>query len=348
MELPTYFTDFLQAIRPTDAQRRALRDGHIKLRERLMAFEPLKLAFVTTFLQGSYRRSTAVRPSPGRRSDVDIIVVTRLHENDYTPAEALALFEPFVEKHYKDQYRIQGRSIGIHQEQVDLDLVITSSPPESIMGILPEDDEELDEETEAERNRKIARGNTWKKHSLRIPDRDAKRWEDTHPLAQLAWTREKNGRTSGHFVNVVKAIKWWRYNHQPALNHPKSYPLERIIADCCPDGIRSVAEGVTKTLEAVVTRYGFGKPLLPDHGCHPDVLHRVTEAQFREFYGAATTAARLARLALEAESIEQSATLWRALFGDKFPEPPKDEDEGSRGGFSERSGPSRVGSGRFA
>lgn len=350
MELPTYFTDFLRDIRPTEAQRKALKGGHTLLRERLTAFEPLKPAFVTTFLQGSYRRSTAVRPTPGRRSDVDIIVVTRIHENEYTPAQALDLFKPFVEEHYKGQYRIQGRSIGIHQEHVDLDLVVTSSPPEAIMGIWPEDDEELDEETDAQRTRKIERGSVWKEHPLRIPDREAKSWEYTHPLAQLTWTREKNASTNGHFVNVVKALKWWRYHLEPALDHPKSYPLERIIADCCPDGIRSVAEGFTRSLEAVGTRYATGKPVLRDHGCHPDVLHRITEAQFQQFYGAATSAAKIARAALDAEDVQQSATLWRALLGAKFPEPPKTTDggEGPRGGFSPREDSTRPGTGRFA
>ncbi|MFT3767496.1 MAG: hypothetical protein QM820_18740 [Minicystis sp.] len=357
MEAPSYFVDFLQDIRPTEQQRESLRNGHIELRERIDDYEPLKPAIVTTFLQGSYRRATALRPAPKRRSDVDIIVVTKLHEDEYTPSEALELFRPFVEKYYKGEYRIQGRSIGISKKHVDLDLVITSAPPEQVMGILPEEgerDDSLEEETQVQQLKEAARSALWKDEPLRIPDREAQRWEVTHPLAQLTWTREKNAATNGHFVNVVKAIKWWRYNQHPDAEQPRGYPLERIVAECCPDGITSVAEGVTKTFEEIVSRFATGKPILPDHGCHPDVLQRITRQEFHVFHGDVAGAARLARRALDAEELESSVTLWRDLFGDKFPSaPPPGKDGkgggGAAGGFTPRNEVSTVpGTGRFA
>ena len=354
MEVPSYFVDFLKDIRPTEEQSRALSEGHIELRERLAGYEPLKPAYVTTFLQGSYRRSTALRPAPKRRSDVDIIVVTRLHENEYTPAKVLERFRPFVEKYYKGQYRIQGRSIGISKGAVDLDLVVTSAPPERVMGILPEEgqsDDTLEEETQVQQLKKAASSTMWKETALRIPDRDAKRWVDTHPLAQLAWTREKNAATNGHFVNVVKAIKWWKYNQHPDVEQPKGYPLERLIGACCPDEVRSVAEGVVRTLEMFRERYTGGKPVLPDYGCHPDVLHRITPEEFHVFYGLVARAAKLARRALDAEPLEESVTLWRELFGDRFPEPPPPKDGGDggpKGGFSPRTSQTVPGNGRFA
>jgi hypothetical protein len=353
MEVPSYFTDFLQDIRPTEEQRQALREGHIELRERLDSYEPLKPAIVTTFLQGSYRRATALRPAPKRRSDVDIIVVTRLHEDEYTPGEALELFRPFVEEYYKDQYLIQGRSIGISKKHVDLDLVITSAPPERLIGVLPEEgetDESLEEETPVRQRKEEARSAAWKDEPLRIPDREAKQWEFTHPLVQLTWTREKNAATNGHFVNVVKAIKWWKYSQHPDSEPPRGYPLERIIAECCPDGVCSVADGVTKTLEQTVARFRWGKPVLPDHGCHPDVLQRITQEEFDAFYRLVEGAAKLARRALDAEDLDESVASWRELFGDRFPKPPAPEEGGggAKGGFTPRTEVTVPGSGRFA
>ncbi|XXY45981.1 hypothetical protein WME91_38855 [Sorangium sp. So ce269] len=355
MEAHSYFTDFLHRIRPTEEQRRALRDGHIQLRERLVEFEPLKPAVVTTFLQGSYRRSTALRPALNRRSDVDIIVVTRLHEHEYEPAEALNEFKNFVEKYYKGQYRIQGRSIGISQSHADLDLVITSAPPESVMGILPDEakeDEPLEEETAVLTLKKAKQSVAWKEAPLRIPNREARCWEDTHPLVQLEWTREKNASTNGHFVNIVKALKWWMYDRHADVGSPRGYPLERIIAECCPDGIQSVAEGVTKTLESIVEQFKYGKPVLPDHGCHPDVLHRITQGEFHQFHGLATRAARIARSALDATALEDSVRLWRELFGEQFPDAPPAGGGGGgggpKGGFSPRKDPTVPGGGRFA
>ena len=40
-----------------------------------------------------------------------------------------------------------------------------------------------------------------------IPDRDANRWEQTDPISQIEWTHDKNRRTNGHFVNVVKGFQ---------------------------------------------------------------------------------------------------------------------------------------------
>ena len=76
--LPSYFKDFLKEIRPTQNQRNDARNGVRVLRERLLADEVLSPYIVSTFLQGSHRRATAVRPHEGERSDVDLVVVTRL------------------------------------------------------------------------------------------------------------------------------------------------------------------------------------------------------------------------------------------------------------------------------
>ena len=46
----------------------------------------------------------------------------------------------------------------------------------------------------------------------------------------------------------MKAIKWCVEKHTEP-KHPKGFPLERLIGECCPDGIESVAEGMMKTLE---------------------------------------------------------------------------------------------------
>jgi hypothetical protein len=89
---------------------------------------------------------------------------------------------------------------------------------------------------------------------LWIPNRDAKCWDETNPLEQIKWTWGKNARCDTHYINVVKALKWWqRVNHED--DRPKGYPLEHLVGQCCPDGIKSVAEGVTRSLEAIVAIY---------------------------------------------------------------------------------------------
>ena len=254
MELPTYFTRFLQQIRPTENQRNHCKTGHQTLRERLNADEDLSDVLVSTFLQGSYRRSTAVRPKGEAALDVDIIAVTRINEAKYpNPDKAMDIFVPFLREHYKGKYQKQGRSFGIELSYVNLDLVITSAPSEAEEEVyeskavrtdvtLEDADDWMltgawtphDERTKETDFVENFRGDEWKTEPLRIPNRDVGDWEPTHPLEQIKWARRKNAQCNTHYVNVVKAIKWWqRVNHED--DRPKGYPLEHLVGVCCPD-----------------------------------------------------------------------------------------------------------------
>lgn len=132
LHMKTYFDDFLKNIRLSEEQKKALVDAHTELRDNLNADTSLSDVLVSTFLQGSYRRSTIIKPASGQSSDVDVVVVTNISEEEYTPAEALDLFLGFLEEHYPNQYERQGRSWGIHLEEADIDLVPTSAPSEAL------------------------------------------------------------------------------------------------------------------------------------------------------------------------------------------------------------------------
>lgn len=375
MHLKTDFDKFLSEIRPTEPQRSNLQTGHKTLRDRLNADEDLKKIIVSDFLQGSYRRSTAVRPKGDRRSDVDIIVVTKLAETEFTPQKAMNKFKPFLEKYYKEKWEFQGRSIGIELSYVELDLVVTSAPSESEIGILKSEAVTSDDDLEAARDWRLHRSwlslakrqqsdarillnetrtqPEWKAQALRIPDRDAKEWEPTHPLEQIRWTRDKNARCNQHFINVVKAIKWWRLENYDEPKHPKGFPLERLVGECCPDAIESVASGLTLTLEAIVSRYAGlvqngSKPLLPDYGVPShDVFARVSAEDFGKFYAQAQEAAKLARRALDSDDRTESGNLWRELLGSKFPEPPNGGSS-RKSGFTPPTAPAAPRNERFA
>ena len=383
MELTTYFSDFLKNVRPTPSQQDNARTGHMALRDRVEADEDLSPIIVSTFLQGSYRRSTAVRPASGKRSDVDVVVVTTLDADEWTPQEAIGRFKPFADKHHPGKYTISGRAIQIELSYVDLDLVVTAAPSESEAALYksaavtasegPEevDDWRLNESwialSERQDNaqvawamlRKAKAAPEWQLEPLLIPDRDAGAWDPTHPLEQIRWTFAKNARCNGYYVGVVKAIKWWRRAVQPAPKYPKGYPLEHIVGECCPDGIASMAEGVTRTLEEIGSRYAGEAaaglvPLLPDRGVPAhNVLGRLSAPDFSKFHRQVRDAAAVARRAWEAEGVEASAHAWRELFGDRFPEPPGGSDQGKdgsgcKGGYTPRQAPTVIGGGRFA
>lgn len=379
MELPSYFKEFLTDIRPTQDQRNDMKTGHTTLRDRLKNYESLKGIYVADFLQGSYRPSTAVRPKADKRSDVDIIVVTNLSEDDYSPKRAMDLFKPFLDEYYKGKWKFQGRSMGIKLSYVDLDLVLTSAPSEaeaeklksasvryigdvesapdwvlSANWLPPEERYNLSEQYYSKNASLI---NPWKLDPLRIPDRDANEWDDTHPLEQISWTTAKNALCNTHYINVVKALKWWRRINTDLPKYPKGYPLEHLIGDCCPDGIQSVAQGVTLTLEEIVNKYSAYAsakitPFLPDHGVpEHNVFHRVTGEDFAKFYESINKAAETARKALDEADKDKSIEEWRKLFGDKFPKNKTGNSSKSvinSGGYSNPQRTHSIGEGTFA
>ncbi len=375
MILDSDFKTFLSEIRPTSAMKNELSSGHKTLRDRLNADDDLKPILVSDFLQGSYRRYTAVRPKGDKRSDVDIIVVTKLDEGQYTPKQAMDLFVPFLETHCKGKWRTQGRSFGIEMSKVDLDVVVTSAPSETEYGILQSEAVTSDYDIVEARDWRLHRSwlalnnrgqanamqllseaageAEWRAKPLRIPDRDANEWNDTHPLEQIRRTRDKNSQCNGHFVNVVKCIKWWRLEHYAEPTHPKGFPLERLIGEHCPDGITSVAEGVVNTLEAIVVSYEVlsligGKPVLPDYGVPDhDVFHRITVDDFSKFYDQVKEGADLSRRAFDSNDRTESGKLWRQMFGSKFPEPPS-SGSSNKAGYTSPAGPAVPGAGRFA
>ena len=366
MELPEHFRQFLQNIRPTANQKRDARDAHRRLRQRVTDDEGLDEHVIGTLLQGSYRRSTDIRPVGEKKSDVDIIVVTNMHENHFSPAEALLEFRPFLERHYKGCYEPQDRSWGIVDGEVELDLVPTSAPSEAIaeqVRALRESDltTELGIEqygllresfrAAAERSRLItealAKGDAWNREPLRIPDRKQMEWHDTHPVAQNDWTQQKNSDCNSHYVDVVRCFKWWRLNAAGEV-HPKGYPLEALVGENCPDGITSIATGFAATAASVIRKYSqAAKPQIWDHGVQKDVLARVTDEQWVDFYQAVWLVAGQAERALAETDKSVCVARWCDIFGDQFP---NDDDGGSgQREFLRPTGPATaVGRGRFA
>ena len=346
----TAFERFLENIRLTPELRDDCEKAHSDLRQKLLADEMLRPHYVSMFLQGSYARHTGTKPNgTDTHVDVDLVLVTDLDPSPHgawTPQAVLELFRPFLDREYTDQWKPNDRSMKISPAglAVTLDLVVTTAPTE-IRETLTKAYREIDEptfriEARGERDEGItatfrealekadkAYGSAdWQRLPLLIPDREMKEWEPTHPLEQIRWTTQKNADTDGHFVNVVKAIKWWR-KVDPRGEHPKSYPLEHLIGDTCPDGVDSVAAGVTAALVDLrdsyrPARFPSGVPVLYDRGVPThNVWKRITTEEYATFHRLASQVADSAEDALAAPTNTESVAKWHAIFGDEFPEP---------------------------
>ncbi|MER9491563.1 hypothetical protein NKI86_06975 [Mesorhizobium sp. M0320] len=330
--------------------------GAATLRSRLDADQDLSPIVTATFLQGSVRRSTAIRPIGDKRPDVDIVVVTNIDYENTTPQQAMDQFVPFLERFYPDKWRPQGRSFGIELSYVDLDLVITALPkdPESrkvmeslyrsksvltVESVEEDPTWRLNEEWQPSRFGETASvvndaaPSAWRPHPLFLPDRDLGQWGRTHPLAQIQWTAAKNRACSGHYVNLVRAVKWMKQEGAEEFpKYPKGYPLEHMVGNVLEDGTASMATGLVDVLESIRDTWAEAVqrdevPNLPDHGVpEHDVLKRLSIEDFKAFHKAASEVAVRAREALQCDDAAESADLWRSLLGSRFPLP------GPRGG----------------
>jgi hypothetical protein len=355
MDLPTFFTDFDARITPTATQKTAAQEGHTTLRERLEGDPILTNLVEVTFLQGSYRRSTAVRPKPDGNLDVDVIVVTNIDSAITSPAAAIEKFIPFVEKYYPGKYRRQGRSIGISLADVDLDLVVTAKPDQQTTDVLRKSAAlgygSIDSPEWSEGVMKLLASGEWRGGSLLIPDREAGKWEPTHPLAQIEATVNKNKQCNGYLLRVVRAAKW-RNRWSRDDRAPKSFPLERIVGEYCPAGITSVAQGMVSYYEAALAQlrpYAERNevPFLPDYGAADhNVLARCTPVEIKDFVSDLSKAAPLARSAYDEADKARSADLWHDLLGDEFPRSPG--GDGDKKGFTERTAVTVPATARFA
>lgn len=328
MECTTKFNDFITNISLTDEMKSELRKAYKQLRANLNSHEISK-EIITTFLQGSYARHTGVKPVEKEdKIDVDLVVVTRFDSQKITPKQALEAFIPFLEKYYKDKYRMQGRSIGIKLGKCEIDLVPTAIPSSNLQKFFYEafeNDEYSESFFKANATQKafteyLNKDDSWKNDPLKIPDREAGKWDDTHPLAQIFWTQNKNRETDGAYIKVVRAIKWWKKNFCLNADSIKSYPLEHFVGDCCPSRKDSLANLITDVLKKIASFDENIKPYLQDRGVpQHDVFGRVSENDYKNFILEVRKISKKANEALSEAEPYKSSMLWRSIFGKEFP-----------------------------
>src|SRR5437867_2398711 len=123
MNLPSYFNDFLSEIEPSAAAKTDLQTGHTTLRKRLAEDADFGEIHVNTFLQGSYRRHTAIHPG----KDVDIVVVTNIDPDAVAASAAIARLKKVLEKYYPGKVTPQTRSLCVQLSYVAMDVVIAAS-----------------------------------------------------------------------------------------------------------------------------------------------------------------------------------------------------------------------------
>lgn len=338
MKLPNYFKDFLTNISLTPHQISRIKTTHETLRKRLNDDEELSEIIIGTFLQGSYKRYTAISPKNNEKSDVDIVVVLDLDKDEKQPNELFSLFEDFLDEYYEDKYKFNNKSIRITLSDVDIDLVV-AIPYDNSDNF----DKDFFNKSVNEFKDKDIDSEDIEKGYLYLPNVDENTWIKINPTAQIINTTSKNKDSNGWYIKVVKSIKWWQRLNYPDLS-VKSYPLEKFVFECCPNDITCVADGIYLTFENMVAY--DQKPLLKDFALETNVFENINDEEYDEFYSKACEAAEISKQARFEEDGDESIRLWAELFGSKFDD--SDDNNGSNSGFTKPNKKAAVPSGRFA
>lgn len=289
------FQKFLRDLEPSESTKKSAQSAHKTLRSFLEDHETFKEYHVKTFLSGSYKRDTAIRPKTKdgetERPDIDIIVITN-HTLRDKPQEVIALLYNTLKGKYPD-IRKQTRSVGITTSTVDMDVVPIIAP----FG------------TDG---------------TLYIPDKKLDCWLVTNPPGHTEWTTEINKRFSGRYKPTVKLLKWWRRENPTISKRPKGFVLECIAAECMDPSVEQYPELFIGMLESIKSRYStdillekvpyIEDPSVPGNS----VTDGMSFAEFEGFYKKIKNHAEIGKKAIIEEDEKLSLELWCKIFGDRF------------------------------
>lgn len=287
------FIEFLHDIEPSDTTKSSASSAHTDLRSFLRGHDVFQDYWLNDFLSGSYKRDTSIRPRSINgeivRPDVDIIVVTN-HSSTDNPKDVVDLLYTSLQEEYSDICR-QTRSVGIKYYKANMDVVPV-----------------------------IPNGNIYL-----IPDCKQESWVPTNPSGHTKWTTEINDKAGGRFKPLVKLMKWWRRENPTIAKKPKGFVLECITAECMDFQETYYGELFVKTLETIVSKYGFyvslgqvppiNDPSVPGNL----VTDGITPDAFSGFYNKVKAHADIGRKALNHTDPEKATEFWRIIFGDRFP-----------------------------
>ena len=288
------FTDLLTEIEPSTSTVDACSSAHRTLRERLRTDDKFSAFHADTFLSGSYRRDTAIRPrrvdGTLQRPDVDIIVVTN-HTQDDAPKVVLGALHQALKDCGYTNLTVNRRSINVKLVGVDMDVV----------PVIEDGD------------------------AYRIPDVELETWLPTNPPGHTNWTIEVNALNGLRFKPLVKLVKWWRRENLADLKRPKGFILETMVAKHMSSTEESYGTLFVEFLEAVRDNYGLhvllGQvPFIEDPAVPGNnVFSNVTSSEFKTFYDKASKHAALAREAMNEKDADTALEKWREVFGPCFP-----------------------------
>jgi hypothetical protein len=291
------FDDFLGKISLDKTRREKIMTAHNNVRDLLANDEEVGPVYFETFLQGSYRLGTAVRPQGDGSYDVDVVLVLNLKDfagpNSGMPS-AHSVIAWLVRR--LTSYPVYATKVKAGRRCVRIDYADGFH-----MDIIPA---HCDGDTDA---------------PLLVPAN----WGRSHPKRFRSHCVRIHATSNEKFYAVVKMLKWWRNIHFGDESSPRSILLTTIVSDHISKAA-SVDEALVETMESL--RSFFSKNFSVPEVCNPSLPEEKLSAswswldyhEFKTKFASATTAARQA---FDAKDEESTIKRWNAneLFKETFP-----------------------------
>lgn len=302
------FTEFIKDITPSATTNSRSASAHTSVRDVLTCDDEYKGEIIRTFVGGSYKRKTAIRPvtknGDTERPDVDIYVVVRgstswLSSEYKTPEDVIEELYSALNRNRKvlgiTKITRNRCSIAISTNKADMDV----SPL-------------------------LERNNDG---YYRIGNRNTGEWYLTEPEEHTTWSAGVNTDAGMRFNPMVKMFKWSRQEYPTKSKHPKSIALEVLVAKHMHNNEPHYGQLLYNTFDNIVDTYSSNRfwgtcPHLDDPAIEDGNLFAgVSGDAFCAYYDKIKYFRDEAAKALKAEDQDVATKHWRRILGSRFPSP---------------------------
>jgi hypothetical protein len=297
MILKQSFDDFVGKISLDQSRRDRIQTAHITVRDYLEGHEDMKGRNPKTFLQGSYKLHTAVKPQREDGSyDVDVVMLANLDDirsNGGNSVDWLTdvLSENDRYKNKIDQSKINARCVRLQYEN-DFHMDIIPAHP----------------------------GDDQKDGIILVPHD----WKKSHPHGFKEWCLNKQKDTNDYFYTTVRLLKWWRNLKWGDEGHPKSILLTTLVGNNIPADGESIDKVFIKTIigmNSYLSQHAFVPKINNPSLSSENISASWSLTDFIEFKSRLSGAAVAAQKALDSRDEQETIDIWNSeeLFNGSFP-----------------------------
>lgn len=301
MKLLNYFDEFMKNTVNIDDSRLRDLDSRVEtLYSVIREDEELGPIILGKDPQGSWAHETIIKPVEENEFDADFMLIME-EQDDWEPRDYLnKLYAAFQRlEAYKDTATKKDRCVRVvYANDCHIDIVpfLTLSDGRQV-----------------------------------IVNHGTNDWEETDPDEFTAWMKRQDDTAQGNLRRVIRLMKYLR-DHHMQFKRSKSVILtvllgERVAATkriIDPNYYGNLPTAFVHILEDL-NSWMQARPILPDlpdpSGANNDFGHRWNQESYDNLRNKVQAIAGDARAALDAEGIETSHDLWKAVFGDDFKKP---------------------------